>query len=94
MTLEGIKPTSQGNSTSSNRNAWNPAELSTKTKICLFLASNPLIASGLLIALGVSLPFTWPVTLFLGGELSLVFLSLTAANENLAMENSSQKGWV
>lgn len=91
MALEGIGPTSQSSSTSSNRNDWSPMQLSTKTKICLFLSSNPLIASGLLIALGVSLPFSWPVTLLLGGVFSLVFLSLAAVSENLAMENSAKK---
>lgn len=91
MTLEGIRSASSENSKSVIRDNSNQTQISTRTKICLFLSSNPLIASGLLIALGVSLPFNWPVTLLLGGVFSLVFLSLAAVSANLEMENSAKK---
>ena len=61
--------------------------ISTRTKICLFLAANPPIAVGILLGLGI-LPFAWPVAVLLGGVFSLVFLSFAGASANLDIEKN------
>lgn len=81
------KVNSQGSTQSTTNNSWIQmlSASSTRTKICLFLSTNPIIASGLLVAFGASLPFHWPVTLLLGGVFSLIFFTLAAASNSLEM---------
>ena len=96
MSLGPINPDSSQSSqkipttTDQSRNSHSKI-LSTRTKICLFLASNPPIALGILLGLGVTLPFTWPVALLLTGVFSLVFLSFAGASANLDLEKSIEE---